>query len=151
MSSRRPRRSRIYDSNYNMSENYYKSAIDRLDEKYSTRPSSILLRHSEPPVVSPTLPRFPMNLAAEAELEDDLDYARDRASRAIKKETVLDQRSARRGLDLESSFDGQVSDPLIFPKSLTKLQKKYYETSNAITLILTSRSSILLLSRKNQE
>jgi hypothetical protein len=40
MASRRPRRSRIYDSNYNIGENLYKSAIDRLDEKYSTTTSA---------------------------------------------------------------------------------------------------------------
>lgn len=95
-----------------MSENYYKSAIDRLDEKYSSRPSSVFLRHSEPPAVSPTRPRFSVNLAAEAELEGDLEFARDRASHAIRKETVLDQRSSRRGLDLEAGFDGQVSKTL---------------------------------------
>jgi hypothetical protein len=106
MSSRRPRRSRIYDLNYNIGENYYKSALDRLDAKYSTRTTSALLRHSEPPAVSPTRPRF--NLAAEDD-EVDLEFARERASRAIKKETVLDQRSGRKGLELESSFDGQVS------------------------------------------
>lgn len=108
MSSRRPRRSRIYDSNYNIGENYYKSAIDRLDEKYSSRPS-ILLRHSEPPAISPPRPRF---LAAAIDglvEEDDLDYSRDRASRAIQKETVLDQYTGRKGLELEASFDGQVS------------------------------------------
>ena len=105
MSSRRPRRSRIYDSNYNIGENYYKSAIDRLDEKYFGRSST--LRHSEPPlVVSPPRTRF--NFAAEDD-EEDLDYARDRASRAIQKETVLDQRFGRKTLDLESNFDGQVS------------------------------------------
>ena len=92
--------------NYNIGENYYKSAIDRLDEKYHSRPSSILLRHSEPPAVSPPRPRF--NVAAD-DLEEDLEYARDRASRAIQKETVLDQRSGRKGLELEQSFDGQVS------------------------------------------
>lgn len=108
MSSRRPRRSRIYDSNYNIGENYYKSAIDRLDEKYSSRPS-ILLRHSEPPAISPPRPRF---LAAAIDglvEEDDLDYSRDRASRAIQKETVLDQYTGRKGLELEATFDGQVS------------------------------------------
>lgn len=109
MSSRRPRRSRIYDLNYNIGENYYKSAIDRLDEKYSSRPaSSTLLRHSEPPAVSPTRPRV-STLAKDDLAEEDLEYSRDRASRAIQKETILDQRSGRRGLELESSFDGQVS------------------------------------------
>jgi len=112
MSSRRPRRSRIYDSNYNIGENYYKSAIDRLDEKYSTRPS-ILLRHSEPPAISsPPRPRF---LAAAVDglvEEDDLEFSRDRASRAIQKETILDQYSGRKGLELEASFDGQVHKTL---------------------------------------
>jgi hypothetical protein len=108
MSSRRPRRSRIYDLNYNIGENYYKSALDRLDAKYSTTrtTTSTLLRHSEPPAVSPTRPRF--NLAAEDD-GVDLEFARDRASRAIQKETILDQRSGRKGLELEANFDGQVS------------------------------------------
>lgn len=108
MSSRRPRRSRIYDSNYNIGENYYKSAIDRLDEKYHSRPSSsFLLRHSEPPAVSPVRTRM-STLAADDFAEEDLEFSRDRASRAIQKETILDQRTGRRGLELESSFDGQV-------------------------------------------
>lgn len=112
MSSRRPRRSRIYDSNYNIGENYYKSAIDRLDEKYHSRPaSSVLLRHSEPPAVSPPRPRV-VNLDADDLAEEDLEFSRDRASRAIQKETILDQRSGRRGLELESSFDGQVQKTL---------------------------------------
>lgn len=110
MSSRRPRRSRIYDSNYNIGENYYKSAIDRLDAKYHpSLASSSLLRHSEPPAVSPTRPKFVRALADDLQ-EEDLEFSRDRASRAIQRETVLDQRSSRRGLDLESSFDGQVSN-----------------------------------------
>lgn len=122
MSSRRPRRSRIYDSNYNIGENYYKSAIDRLDEKY--RPSSILLRQSEPPALSPTR-RARFDLASE-NLEDDLELARDRASRVIQKETILDQRSGRRGLDLESSFDGQVSFELsnINQSEITRRKKR---------------------------
>lgn len=107
MSSRRPRRSRIYDLNYNIGENYYKSAIDRLDAKYSsTHTTSALTRHSEPPAVSPPRPRI--NFAAE-DGEVDLEFARDRASRAIQKETILDQRSGRKGLELEANFDGQVS------------------------------------------
>lgn len=108
MSSRRPRRSRIYDSNYNIGENYYKSAIDRLDEKYSSRTSaSTLLRHSEPPALSPVRHRFvPSGDLA----EEDLEFSRDRASRAIQRETVLDQYSGRKALELEGSFDGQVRD-----------------------------------------
>lgn len=108
MSSRRPRRSRIYDSNYNIGENYYKSAIDRLDEKYSSRTlSSTLLRHSEPPAVSPVRHRFVPSGDLD---EEDLEFSRDRASRAIQRETILDQRSGRKALELEGSFDGQVRD-----------------------------------------
>jgi len=92
-----------------MSENYYKSAIDRLDEKYSGRTSSILLRHSEPPAVSPPRPRFVVSGDID---EEDLEFSRDRASRAIQKETILDQRSGRRALELEGSFDGQVQKTL---------------------------------------
>lgn len=119
MTSRRPRRSRIYDSNYNIGENYYKSAIDRLDEKYS-RPSSILTRHSEPPAVSP-----PRRYVAVHD-DEDLETARDRASRAIQKETVLDTRSSRKGIELESSFDGQVAKRLTFDLSFKNLIKKFY-------------------------
>lgn len=107
MSSRRPRRSRIYDLNYNIGENYYKSAIDRLDEKYSSRPPTVLLRHSEPPAISP--PRRPRFDVAAEDLESELELSRDRAARAIQKETLLDQRTGRKGLELEASFDGQVS------------------------------------------
>lgn len=105
MSNRRPRRSRIYDLNYNIGENYYKSALDRLDEKVS-RPSAIL-RRSEPPV---SLPRSRIaNLASEDGIHDDLEFARDRAKHAIQRETILDQRTGRKAHELESDFDGQVS------------------------------------------
>lgn len=114
MSSRRPRRSRVYDLNYNIAENYYKSAIDRLDEKYHSRPASILTRHSEPPATSPV--RRPRFEAAVEDLEDGLEYSRERASRAIQKETILDQRASRKGVELEASFDGQVCNRH-FPKT----------------------------------
>lgn len=66
-----------------------------------------MLRHSEPPAVSPPRARF--NNVVVDDLEDDLELARDRASKVIQKETILDQRSGRKGLELEQSFDGQVS------------------------------------------
>jgi hypothetical protein len=137
MSSRRPRRSRIYDTNYNIGENYYRSAIDRLDEKYFGRTST--LRHSEPPVplvVSPPRARF--NLAAEDD-DEDLEFSRDRASRAIQKETVLDQRFGRKALDLESSFDGQVQ------KTLDRIQasKKLLNSIDVDDSNEASSSSIL--------
>lgn len=35
-SYRRPRRSRIYDANFNMGYNAYKPALDSIDRKYAT-------------------------------------------------------------------------------------------------------------------
>ncbi|XP_076272627.1 uncharacterized protein LOC143204066 [Rhynchophorus ferrugineus] len=88
MSSRtilsRPR-TRIYDSNYNIGESYYKSALDRLDRKYSGRPLS-------PPRQSP--------FAADIEErharifgEDDLDDSRRRASQRIRENNAFDLKS----------------------------------------------------------
>lgn len=34
-SLRGPRRTRVYNANYNIGESYYKSALDKLDRKYS--------------------------------------------------------------------------------------------------------------------
>lgn len=106
MSSRRPRRSRIYDLNYNIGENYYKSAIDRLDEK-SARPPSSFARASEPPISMPSVRLT--QLAQDDGIVDDLDIARTRASQAIQRETILDQRTGRKGIELEADFDSQVS------------------------------------------
>jgi hypothetical protein len=121
MSNRRPRRSRIYDLNYNIGENYYKSAIDRLDEK-SARPASVLLlnRGSEPPP-----PRS--RLLKDETAQDDLEFARDRASHAIRRETVLDQRSGRKNFELEADFDSQVS------KTLERIQASKKLLSNLET------------------
>lgn len=104
MSSRRPRRSRIYDLNYNLGESYYRSAVDRLDENSRSKPS--LSRFSEPPPqTSPTKNRFE---SSAAELEDELELSRERASKAIQRETVFDR--PVRKLELEVDFDEQVSD-----------------------------------------
>ena len=105
MSSRRPRRSRIYDLNYNIGENYYKSALDRLDEKSGRAPSS-LIRSSEPPVLKPSARLAQLD---EDGTVDDLEIARTRASHAIQRETILDQRTGRKAVELEADFDSQVS------------------------------------------
>uniref|UniRef100_A0A1B6CCA2 Uncharacterized protein n=2 Tax=Clastoptera arizonana TaxID=38151 RepID=A0A1B6CCA2_9HEMI len=38
--SRRPRRTKVYDCNYNIGERYYKPTLDSLDRKYSGRPDT---------------------------------------------------------------------------------------------------------------
>lgn len=128
MSNRRPRRSRIYDLNYNIGENYYKSAIDRLDEKDSR--TSRLTRFSEPPVSSPPKSRFLTQLSTDGALDEDtLDFARDRASKVIQRETILDQRTGRKALELESDFDSQVSATRkIFP-FIFHCKKKMFSTT----------------------
>ena len=123
MSSRRPRRSRIYDLNYNIGENYYKSAIDRLDEKGSR--TSFLSRRSEPPTVSsPPKSRFLTQLSTDGGLDDTLEVARDRASKVIQRETILDQRTGRKALELEADFDTQVS-----AFSISQLLEKFSTTT----------------------
>jgi len=140
MSSRRPgRRSRIYDSNFTIGENYYKSALDRIDQKYN-RPSSYLIRHSEPPAVSPTRPRY--NFAAD---EEELDFARDRASKVIQHETLLDQRTGRKALDLEPTFDNQVQKTLDRIQASKKLLSSIdaddsYDNELASSRIIKKRS-----------
>lgn len=134
MSSRRPRRSRIYDANYNMGENYYKSAIDRLDEKYSH--SSGLTRRSEP-VIETSPPRTRFNLGTDSMgLEDDLTTARERASKAIHDETILDTRTGRKAFELESQFDGQVSSQLDLLHSTS-----FYDISSLLLFIFLENYS----------
>lgn len=106
MSSRRFRRSKIYDLNYNIGENYYRSAVDRLDESSRSRPS--LSRFSEPP--PETAPVEKKTLIQE--IDDELLLSRERAHRAIQKPTALDRPAKK--LELETDFDEQVSDVAIY-------------------------------------
>lgn len=144
MSNRRPRRSRIYDLNYNIGENYYKSAIDRLDEKDSR--TSRLTRFSEPPISSPPKSRFLTQLSNDGALDEDtLDFARDRASKVIQRETILDQRTGRKALELESDFDSQVSASTKFSHSfsIAKNVLHHYMTSPAYQVAAQLRLSFI--------
>lgn len=138
MSSRRPRRSRIYDLNYNIGENYYKSALDRLDEK-SGRPPSSFIRSSEPPVLKPTVRLAQLD---EDGTVDDLEIARTRASHAIQRETILDQRSGRKGVELEADFDSQVQRTLDRINASKKLLNSL-ETENGYDNEVAASSSFI--------
>ncbi|XP_030765905.1 uncharacterized protein LOC115889941 [Sitophilus oryzae] len=106
MSSRtilsRPR-TKIYNSNYNIGESYYKSALDRLDRKYSGRPLS-------PP------PRQPSAFGAEIDdrharifADEDLNESRRRASDRIRENHLFDSRGGRiRAADLYE--DGAITN-----------------------------------------
>ncbi|XP_060535690.1 uncharacterized protein LOC132707766 [Cylas formicarius] len=86
MSSRpilsRPR-TRIYDSNYNIGESYYKGALDRLDRKYTGRPLSPPPRDNFAEIAE---------RHARAFADDDLETSRRRAEGKIKGRHLFDSR-----------------------------------------------------------
>lgn len=105
MSSRpilsRPR-TRIYDANYNIGQNYYKPTIDRLDRKYSGRPTT-------PPRASPSLAQDILDRHERAFQDDDLPSARRRAEKSIQESTIFDSRGGRIAASaLEDSIDEEV-------------------------------------------
>lgn len=98
-------RTRIYDANYNIGENYYRPALERLDRKYSGRPLS-------PPPRRPSLPQDIIDRHERAFFEDDLPSARRRAEKRITEDGFFDSRGGRiaaRAFDLmENDIDEEV-------------------------------------------
>lgn len=96
-------RTRIYDANYNIGQNYYKSALDGLDRKYSPRPPSPLRA---------AVGRAILNRHDEAFADEDLSTSRLRAEKHIKERNLFDSRGGRiaqRALDLvENDIDEEV-------------------------------------------
>lgn len=110
MSSRsriRPRR--VYDSNFTISESYYKSALDRLDKKYSGRPTS--------PSKQSSIPREVAERHAEAFAEEDLATSRRRAEKHIVEDNLFDNikhtRSVSAALEAASELDQEISSSLL--------------------------------------
>ncbi|GJQ79601.1 hypothetical protein Trydic_g16443 [Trypoxylus dichotomus] len=106
MSSRpilsRPR-TRIYDANYNIGQNYYKPTIDRLDRKYSGRPIT-------PPRSSPSIAQDIIDRHERVFQEDDLPSIRRRAEKLIQEPSIFDSRGGRISASaLEDSFDEEIS------------------------------------------
>jgi hypothetical protein len=97
----------------------YKSAIDRLDEKYSvngTTSSSILskLQDRVTPLkeeLSPVRQVVPSKYNFSDE-DEDLSFARERASKVIEGSTILDTRTGHRAIKLENEFEDQVQSTL---------------------------------------
>lgn len=112
MSSRtilsRPR-TRVYDANYNIGESYYKSALDRLDRKYSGRPMTPPRQSATPSIAQEIAERH-----AAAFADDDLYSARERASKRITDEHIFDNRLNRqRAVDIyENGLDDETSATL---------------------------------------
>lgn len=96
-------RTRIYDANYNISENYYRSALDHLDKKYSPRPASPL---------KTSVARDILSRHEDAFADEDLSTSRRRAEKAISETNLFDVRRSRatqRALDLvQNEIDEEV-------------------------------------------
>lgn len=106
MSSRtriRPR-TKVYDTNYSIGESYYKDAINRLDRKYSGRPTS--------PVKQPSVPLDIVERHDQAFADEDLPTARRRAEKHIVEDNLFDNiRSRPLSIALgekEGDFDQEV-------------------------------------------
>jgi hypothetical protein len=98
----------VYDSNYAAGESYYKDAIDRLDRKYSGRPTS--------PAKQSSLPREIRERHADAFADDDLPSARRRAEKCITDSNDFDMPKMRpmsMALDGENGFDDEITNSLL--------------------------------------
>lgn len=101
-------RTRIYNVNYNIGENYYRPTIDRLDRKYSGRPVS--------PAPASSLPRDVHERHERAFQDEDLSTARQRASKHITESHAFDARASNmsaRAMDLiENDIDEETASKL---------------------------------------
>lgn len=106
-------RTRLYDANYNIGESYYKSALDRLDRKYSGRPTT--------PPRATSIPKDILERHERAFADEDLATSRRRAEKHISESHILDasgnQRAVNRALDLlENDLDDEVIKIIILKK-----------------------------------
>ncbi|XP_044256169.1 uncharacterized protein LOC123006071 [Tribolium madens] len=100
-------RTRIYDANYNIGQNYYRSALDSIDRKYSPRAPSPL---------RPSIAREILDRHDEAFADEDLSTSRLRAEKTIRQKHLFDSRGGRiaqRALDLvENDIDEETASTL---------------------------------------
>lgn len=98
MSSRfsRPRRTRLYDTAYNIGESYYKPTLDSLDRKQYGKPETSSILTSTP------RPRLDINNT----FDEDLQGYRARAQRAITEDPIFDSRGTRvnRSIQFPSAY-----------------------------------------------
>ncbi|CAH1961237.1 unnamed protein product [Acanthoscelides obtectus] len=98
-------RTKLYDSNYNIGESYYRPALERLDRKYSGRPLSPV--RSTPTPFSDIADRHARIFA-----DEDLDASRRRAASHIREEHLFDSRGGRvtRAQALANSMEQQFDE-----------------------------------------
>lgn len=109
VSSRVRPRTRVYDANFTIGESYYKDALDRIDRKYSGRPTS--------PSKQSSVPRDIKERHAEAFADEDLPTARRRAEKLITDANEFDlpkMRPMSVAIDGENGFDDEVSNEQLF-------------------------------------
>ncbi|XP_057652321.1 uncharacterized protein LOC130891527 [Diorhabda carinulata] len=98
-------RTKLYDANYNIGESYYKSALDRLDRKYSGRPLTPP-RH-ESPAAESIAERHARIFA-----DEDLEFSRKRAEKHIREDHAFDSRGGRiiRGGSVMDNLENDIND-----------------------------------------
>ncbi|KAJ8948761.1 hypothetical protein NQ318_017930 [Aromia moschata] len=99
-------RTRLYDANYNIGESYYKSALDRLDRKYSGRPLS------PPPRSTTPFAEDISDRHARIFGDEDIETSRRRASKHIKEQHLFDSRGALIGRrpPFQDGFENDVNE-----------------------------------------
>jgi len=94
MAGRAGRRTRVYNASYNIGENYYKSALDSIDRKYSGASAGVERRDVSAAALPPApAPRQRVNF--DENDNDGLYTARRRAERAITEDTFFDSKGSR--------------------------------------------------------
>jgi len=80
-------RTRIYDANYNIGQNYYRPTLDRIDRKYAGRPLT-------PPARAPSVPQDLLDRHDSAFVDDSIADARTRAAKRIQEKNLFDSKRA---------------------------------------------------------
>jgi len=92
MAGRAGRRTRVYNASYNIGENYYKSALDGIDRKYS---GAGIGRRDLSSAALPPAPVARQRVNFDENDNDGLYTARRRAERAITEDTFFDSKGSR--------------------------------------------------------
>lgn len=119
--SSRPRRTRLYDTSYNIGESYYKSALDNLDRKKYGKPASTSILSSTP------------KLALDNTFDEDLQNYRNRAHRAITEDPIFDSRGSRvpRSVQFPSAYGDDDLDEDV-QSSLSRIRSNRSKMSSLI-------------------
>lgn len=141
-SLRGPRRTRVYDANYNIGQSYYKPALDNLDRKYYGKPETSTFDFPS------SRPRTAFNL--DDRFDEDLTSARQRASKAIQEESLFDSRGARasRGAPISSVFDDDIDEDV--KNSLSRIRASKSKIQAVINDFADADDSFTTVKRRSK-